>query len=161
MLNRDFFKKIRFNRCEMLLSESETYFLYSRFKKLILLSESKNRIFSKSNVSKVLLDFCRSTNKRYFLESDVKYIANYYINSLKEEIGRGREGGFDQISNHTIIEDEIGITPEEGVNAHEESESIVFLDGDEAVSEVNVDNPDAAHVYMTNLKTTVIANKKR
>ena len=50
MINIDFFKKIRFNRCELLLNETESYYLYSKFHDLIVLNESKDKVFSKTNI---------------------------------------------------------------------------------------------------------------
>ena len=35
MINLDFFKKLRFNRCEIVLNESEAYYLYSKFHNLM------------------------------------------------------------------------------------------------------------------------------
>ena len=158
MLNRDFFKKINFNRCEILLSEAESYFLYSKFKKLIVLNESKN-IFSKENISKILIEFCKTSSKRYFSESDVKYLSKYYESMIKEEIGRGRENQTKKVDPNRVIEFMTGLNAEQGVNHVEGNDNIVFLKGEEPVKEVDVDSPDEAHVYLKNVESKAMSKQ--
>ena len=172
MINIDFFKKIRFNRCEIFLNESESYYLYSRFHNLILLSESNKNIFSKKNIIKILKDFNNVNETRYYSLNDVDYIANYYSNMLKEEIGRTKSSASrglsssinDQIGSEDIIYRYTGHNVDDNANAiqgistntEKASDSVLFTKKGEEGINVVVDDPDAAHVLLKNAEVNVI-----
>ena len=166
MINIDFFKKIRFNRCEITLNESESYYLYSKFHSLILLSESNKNILSKKNIKSILNDFCNISETRYFGKNDIDYISNYYSQMLKEEIGRGRESRLgSQITPGKIIykytdydiDDAASTIRGSASNTEKASDSVAFLKKGKAEYDVEVDDPDAAHVFLKNVEASVIS----
>ena len=166
MINIDFFKKIRFNRCEIFLNESESYYLYSKFHNLILLSESNKSIFSKKNIKKIFKDFCNISETRYYSLNDIDYIVNYYSHMLKEEIGRGRESSLgNQITAKKVIykhtkydvDDAAYTIRGNASNTERSADSVAFIKKDTAEHDVIVDDPDAAHVFLKNVEASVIS----
>lgn len=166
MLNIDFFKKIRFNRCEITLNESESYYLYSKFHNLILLSESNKSIFSKKNIKVILKDFCNISETRYFSIDDIDYISNYYSQMLKEEIGRGRESKLgDQINSRKVIykytdydiDDAASTIKGNASNTEKAADSVAFIKKGTAEYDIEVDDPDSAHVFLKNVEVNVIS----
>ena len=166
MLNIDFFKTIRFNRCEITLNESESYYLYSKFHNLILLSESNKSIFSKKNIKVILKDFCNISETRYFSIDDIDYISNYYSQMLKEELGRGRESNLgDKINSRRVIYKYTGIDIDDSAstirgnasNTENATDSVAFIKKGTAEHETEVDDPDSAHVFLKNVEVNVIS----
>jgi hypothetical protein len=166
MINIDFFKKIRFNRCELLLNETESYYLYSKFHDLIALNESKDKVFSKTNIAKILEEFCNISETRYFERKDIEYISNYYIDMIKEEIGRGRESKLgDQITPSKVIyklsgwdiDDAASTIKGSATGTEVATDSVAFIKSGVAEESIEVDDPDAAHVYLKNVEVNVIS----
>lgn len=166
MINISFFKKIRFNRCEITLNESEAYYLYSRFHKLILINESNKGIFSLDNIKLILKDFSKISETRYFNERNVDYITNYYSQMIKEELGRGRESKLGSqitakkvIYKHTKydVDDAAFTIRGNASNTEKSADSVAFIKKDNAEHDVIVDDPDAAHVFLKNVEASVIS----
>jgi len=166
MINIDFFKKIRFNRCEILLSESESYFLYSKFCDSIILKENKINSFSKQNIKKILLEFYNNSGTRYFKKSDLDYVTNYYFDMIKEEIGRGRASEISpQINSRRVIYNHTGIDTDDAASTIRGSatgtehakDSVAFINRGETEADIEVDDPDAAHVFLKNVEANVIS----
>jgi len=166
MINLDFFSKIRFNRCEIVLSESESYFLYSKFRDSIILRENKVYYFSKDNIKKILLEFYNSSSTRYFSKNDLDYITNYYFEMINEEIGRGRASEISpQINARRVIYKHTGIDTDDAASTIRGSatgtehakDSVAFINRGETESDVEVDDPDAAHVFLKNVEANVIS----
>jgi len=170
MLNIDFFKKIRFNRCEITLNESESYYLYSKFHNLILLSESKKNIFSKKNIKIILKDFCNISETRYFGLNDIDYISNYYSQMLKEArsqstVARGLESSINKqvdpehIIKHyegSIVDDAAAAYKGRSTNTTNAVDSVAFVKKGVEIASVEVENPDDAHVYLKKVEQKVI-----
>tara|TARA_B100000123_G_C25637614_1_gene387316 strand:- start:197 stop:724 length:528 start_codon:yes stop_codon:yes gene_type:complete len=172
MINLDFFKKLRFNRCEIVLNESEAYYLYSKFHNLVLIKESRKGIFSKKNIKSILREFCKISETRYFGENDIDYISNYYSEMLKEEIGRGvasKSRGLessinDQTDSEDIIyrytgkyvDDAANTFKGSSTNTETAADSVAFLKKGNVEHDVEVDDPDAAHVFLKNVEVNVI-----
>jgi hypothetical protein len=173
MININFFKKIRFNRCEIFLNESEAYYLYSRFHNLILLSESRKNIFSNKNIKKILKDFYNINETRYYSLNDIDYIVNYYSHMLKEEVGRTKSSASrglsssinDQIDSEDIIYRYTGNTVDDAAyaiqgsstNTEKASDSVSFIKKGKTELNVAVDDPDSAHVFLKNIEANVIS----
>ena len=165
MINLDFFKKLRFNRCEIVLNESEAYYLYSKFHNLILIKENKKGVFSKKNIKSILKEFCKISETRYFSENDIDYISNYYSEMLKEEIGRGRESKLgDQIDSGKIIYKLTGYDIDDAAHTIKGNSSetenavdtVAFIKKGNTEVDKEVDDPDAAHVFLKNVEVNVI-----
>lgn len=166
MIDLNFFKKIRFNRCEILLNESEAYFLYSKFYDILTLTENRKNNITKKNVKKILKEFSNVTETRYFCNENIDYISNYYYNMLKEEIGRGRESKLgDQINSRKIIYkhtdydlDDAAFTIKGNASNTEHSvDTVAFIKKGNVELDVEVDDPDSAHVFLKNVESRVIS----
>jgi hypothetical protein len=160
MIDLNFFKKIRFNRCEILLSESESYYLYSKFHNYIVLNENKSNAFKKQNIKNILNDFCEVNETRYFKKEDINYLTNYYFNMINEEIGRGRESAIkDPISGNDVFEiyTDGDLNTENCVDNFEGSDVFsVTSKASKKKKNIKVDSPDAAHVMLKNLEVNVV-----
>ena len=164
MINLDTFKKININRCVIMLNESESYYLYSKFSNLVL-----NNKITESNLQyylhDLISDFYNLNENRYFQEKDLKKVSSYFtnkilnkINRINEEIGRGRQGEIgDQVSNNKVVNYHTGVSVEKGVDTFGEKD-IMFIEDEEGNQRtVKVDDPDHANVVTSQMKVKSIS----
>jgi len=164
MINLDTFKKININRCVIMLNESESYYLYSKFSNLVL-----NNKITESNLQyylhDLISDFYNLNENRYFQEKDLRKVSSYFtnkilnkINRINEEIGRGRQGEIgDQVSNNKVVNYHTGVSVEKGVDTFGEKD-IMFIEDEEGNQRtVKVDDPDHANVVASQMKVKSIS----
>lgn len=164
MINLETFKKININRCIIMLNESESYYLYSKFNNIVI----NNRI-TESNLQNHLYnlvsDFYQLNENRYFKEKDLIKVTNYFtkkilkkINRLDEEIGRGRQGEIgDQVSNNKVVNYHSGVSVAKGVDTFGEKD-IMFIEDEEGNEKtIKVDDPDHANVVASQMKVKSIS----
>lgn len=156
MIDLNFFSTLNRDRCSIMLKEHETFFIYNRF-----LQKLGNNNITEKNINKIisecLSDFYTNSNSRYFSKRDIPQISSSISKKIlrsiiKEEIGRGREGGFDQISGNHIIRKNSDVYVEKGVDTFGEKE-IMYIEDDEGNNRVaKVDSPDHASVVVSQMK---------
>ena len=164
MINLETFKKINVNRCEIMLNESESYYLYSKFSNLVL-----NNKITEGNLQKhldnLIYDFYHLNENRYFQEKDLKKVSSYFtnkilkkINRLDEEIGRGRQGEIgDQVSHNKVSNYYSGVSVEKGVDTFGEKD-IMFIEDEEGNQKtLKIDDPDHANVVSSQMKVKSIS----
>jgi len=124
-------------------------FNFYKYKKYI--SEVEN--CGESNFYNILKEFYSNCNNRYFKEKNIKNISRYYTNKiLKEEIGRGRESGFDPVTADKVANFYGDVEFEKGVDTWGEEE-IAYVEDDKGNEKVlKIDSPDHASVIVNQIK---------
>jgi len=152
MINVNTFSRFTVDRCQVLLNESESYFIYSKFCNVI-----GNNIITENNlqfhIENILKEFYYICDNRYFNKKNIKNISKYYTNKiLNEELGRGRESGFDPITADKVANFYGDVDFEKGVDTWGEEE-IAYLEDDEGNEKVlKIDSPDHATVVINQIK---------
>jgi len=152
MININTFSKFTVNRCQVLLNESESYFIYSKFCNML-----DHHIITEDNlqchIENILKEFYYSCNNRYFKKKNIKNISKYYTNKiLKEEIGRGRESGFNPVTADKVANFYGDVEFEKGVDTWGEEE-IAYVEDDKGNEKVlKIDSPDHASVIVNQIK---------
>ena len=143
--------------CRELVLYNSKIFLGSEFR--------EKKIDSSKTIKSILKEFCKISETRYFSENDIDYISNYYSEMLKEEIGRGRESKLgDQIDSGKIIYKLTGYDIDDaaytikGNSSETENavDTVAFTKKGNTEFDVEVDDPDAAHVFLKNIEVNVI-----
>ena len=162
-INLETFRQININDCIILLKEAESYFLYSNF-----IDSTYNDDILTSNsliksVNEVVLKFHNLSENKYFKLDDAYKVSNFFVDKiqqeispLKEEIGRGRESGFDQVTNNKVINFNSSVYVEKGVDTFGEKDIMYLEDEDGNKKTISVDDPDHANVVASQIKIKTI-----
>lgn len=161
MIKENYFDRLTFNRCSILLKEHESFFIYNRF--LSKLSKEKiNESNLKNIITDCLCEFYESMDSRYFSQSKIPEISDNLSrkilkNILKEEIGRGRESSLaDQITSQKVSKKNGNVYVEKGVDTFGENEIMYIEDEFGKKRTAKVDSPDHAAVVSSQIKIKTI-----
>lgn len=162
MISLETFKTISIDRCTILLNEVEAYYIYSKF-----IDKVYNTKVSKENLQKsmfnIVKDFQLTTENKYFSNKDVSEVSKFFTERiiyslafLNEEIGRGRESGFDQITHNKVLSYNNDIYIEKGADTFGEKD-IMYLEDEEGNKKtLTVDDTDHASVVLSQIKVKAI-----
>jgi hypothetical protein len=166
MISTETFKTIRINRCEILLSESESLFLYNMFtKKILNESKSTRQIDFLKNI---LFEFLEKNPTRYFKEKDIGEVAMYYLEKINENRGQQNVGaklsGSDSgvITPDNVLDYHTDYNIEHVANTFNETEDLMVFDEDgEVACSKEVESPDQSHVAIRQIQVNAITKSKK
>lgn len=166
MINTETFKKIQINRCEILLSESESLFLYDTFTKKMLNESKSTRQIDFLKI--ILFEFLEKSSTRYFKEKDIDEVAMYYLEKINENRGQQNVGaklsGSDSgvITPDSVLDFHTGYNTEHVANTFDEKENLMIFDEEgEVACSKEVESPDQSHVAMRQIQINAITKSKK
>jgi len=161
MISENYFNRLSFNRCSILLKEHESFFIYNKF-----ISKLNRKKIDESNLKNIIADclyeFYEGMESRYFSQSKIPEISSNLSreilkNILKEEIGRGRESSLaDQITSQKVSKKNGNVYVEKGVDTFGENEIMYIEDEFGKKRTAKVDSPDHAAVVSSQIKIKTI-----
>lgn len=167
MDNLDFLNTICVKRCEIILSESESFYLKTLFRNR-LLNESKQTKQIDFFV-KIVREFYDKSKIRYFREEDIEEVSKYFLKKLNENRGTQTSkaslhtsSDVGNINSDKVLDFHTDVNVEHVADTFSETDEVVFYDDNgEVITKRTVSSPDEAHVAMKQIEVSAITKSKK